>query len=100
MRKITKIGNNMITLQEAINLAAEAHEGQWRKAQPTTTADFNQINDTTKVSPISDKHFILDDSTNIYIETTNFFGKPLMEGGFIKKAIHYTPISSNGYDGH
>lgn len=29
--KLPKIGNNMITLKEAINLATEAHEGQYRK---------------------------------------------------------------------
>lgn len=83
----------MITLDQAIELATKAHEGQWRKLQPTTIEEFNQINGSTKMSPISNKHFILDDNTNIYIENTDILDKPVIKGAVSRKPYITHPLA-------
>ena len=83
----------MITLEQAIELATKIHKGQWRKSEPTTTEEFNQIDKTTRISPVSDTHFILDNDTNIYTENTNKFGKPIIKGALSKRPYITHPLA-------
>lgn len=83
----------MFTLQQAIELATKAHEGQWRKISPITIEEFNQITPSTRRSPTSQKHIILDNSVNVFIEHIHVSGNISAKGATVRRPYISHPLA-------